>query len=150
MTRNATTRPPRVGARTTRKVEGASEDPSSSICVHSIAMRKQTTARPDKMPISTARKRKNWSSRMVKMRCVQACRRARKPEKTLGFDGASGDAVAGPGDATPIGSFTGLELRGYALKATERDLRFAACRMRPPRHFPSGKRGALNPQRFRG
>src|ERR1700685_153687 len=117
MTRNATTRPPRVGARTTRRVEGVSEEPSSSIWVHSIAMRKQTTARPDRMPISTARKRKNWSSRMVKMRCVQTCHRARKPERKFGFDGMADVGGAGSGDATPVGSLTGLELHDAAPKA---------------------------------
>src|SRR5271170_8084342 len=149
MTRNATSRPPTVGARTTRRVEGVSEEPSSSICVHSIAMRKQTTAKPDRMPISTARKRKNWSSRMVKMRCVQVSHRARKPEAEFGFEGAADNGGEGAAEATPMGSVTGLGLRVCAPKARARDRHLAGFRRRQRRHFPFRKRGPSRPQWFR-
>src|SRR4029077_8557267 len=50
---------------------GDIDEPSSNKCTHSIAMRKQTTPRPEKIPISTARMRKSWSSRRAKIRLVQ-------------------------------------------------------------------------------
>src|SRR6185437_14539779 len=41
------------------------EEPSSQNRVHSIAMRKQTTVKPETIPIMTASKRNNWPSRRV-------------------------------------------------------------------------------------
>ena len=46
-TNAASTRPPIAGTITTRGHAGASEDPSRTSRVHSIASRKQTTARPE-------------------------------------------------------------------------------------------------------
>src|ERR1700693_1224424 len=107
MTRRATANPASVGAKITRGNEGEIDEPSSSICVHSIAMRKQTTARPEKTPISTARNRKNRSSRMVKTRFVQTSHRARKPELDFEIGGAADKGGAVPGESTLIDSITG-------------------------------------------
>src|SRR5271163_1018026 len=92
----ATTRPASVGASTTRGNDGASDGPSSMICVHSIANLKHTTASPEKTPISTASSRKNRSSRSVKIACVHDSQRARKCLRSSG--------AAMPGDAAVSGA----------------------------------------------
>src|SRR5580704_496227 len=121
MTRRATANPASVGAKITRGNEGEIDEPSSSIWVHSIAMRKQTTARPERTPISTARNKKKRSSRIVKMRFVQICHAARKPGcLELGTDGSFAKGGPAPGEATTVGSLTVPKLDGCVLRARER------------------------------
>src|SRR6185437_9941339 len=63
MTRTAITRPASVGTRMSRRGLAVISAPSRYILHHSIAYRKQTTARPEKIPIDTEMMRKNRSSR---------------------------------------------------------------------------------------
>src|ERR1700720_1210308 len=128
MTRRATANPASVGARITRGNEGEIDEPSSSIWVHSIAMRKQTTARPERTPISTARNKKKRSSRIVKMRFVQICQAARKPGLELGTDGSFPKGGTAPGEVTTGGSLTVPKLDGCVLRARERDPRLQVLR----------------------
>src|ERR1700693_244135 len=106
MTRRATANPASVGAKITRGNVGEIDEPSSSICVHSIAIRKQTTARPESIPIKTARNKKNRSSRMVKTRFVQLSHIARKPDLVIEFAGSLGAGGIAPGEVTAAGSVT--------------------------------------------
>src|SRR4029077_5728371 len=47
------------------------DEPRETRCTHSIAIRKHTTAKPEKIPIKTARNINNWSSRNKRMRLLQ-------------------------------------------------------------------------------
>src|ERR1700685_3595472 len=106
MTRRATANPASVGAKITRGNEGEIDEPSSSIWVHSIAMRKQTTAKPERIPIKTARNKKNRSSRMVKTRFVQTSHIVRKPDWEVEFAGSLAAGGITPGEDTAVGSVT--------------------------------------------
>src|SRR5271156_1263489 len=128
MARAATANPASVGAKITRGNEGEIDEPSSSIWVHSIAMRKQTTARPERTPISTARNKKNRSSRIVKMRFVQLSHIARKPALELGTDASFAKAGTAPGGVTTVGSLTVSKPDGCVLRARERDPRLQVLR----------------------
>src|SRR6202040_3770154 len=55
----------------TRGTGGNIDEPRETRRTHSIAIRKQTTARPEKIPIRTARNKNSWSSRNAKMRLLQ-------------------------------------------------------------------------------
>src|SRR5580704_5133462 len=62
ITRAATTSPARAGTANKRQPWVCGSGPSSERCIQSMARRKQTTARPEKIPINTDRIRKNNSS----------------------------------------------------------------------------------------
>src|SRR5579863_10541250 len=136
MTRPATANPASVGAKITRGNEGESDDPSSSICVHSIAMRKQTTAKPESIPIKTARNKKKRSSRMVKTRFVQTSHIARKPDWEVEFADSPAAGGTTPGEVTAVGSVTVPQLLGCVLRARVRDRRLPVLRRTLPKHFP--------------
>src|ERR1700746_1182118 len=71
ITRSATMSPPTTGTIRTRGTGGDMDEPRVTKCTHSIAIRKQTTASPEKTPIKTARNINNWSSRNERMRLLQ-------------------------------------------------------------------------------
>src|ERR1700722_19558412 len=141
-----------LGASTTRGNDGTSDDPSSSICVHSIASRKQTTASPLKIPISTASSRKKRSSRIVKTSCVQLSQR----ERTGGGAGVGSEAgsVTGTAGAAPSGdsgigvvcvSLNDSPCSGCAPAAIARDHHLAARRILWPLHSRSRRQSASLP-----
>src|ERR1700722_3742608 len=136
MTRAATANPASVGAKITRGNVGDREDPSSSIWVHSIAMRKQTTARPERIPIKTARNKKNRSSRMVKTRFVQTSHIVRKPDWEVEFADSFVTGGILPGEVTGAGSVTVPELPDCGLKARARDPRLRVLHTPLLRHSP--------------
>src|ERR1700722_3708396 len=136
MTRRATANPASVGAKITRGNVGEIDEPSSSIWVHSIAMRKQTTAKPERIPIKTARNKKKRSSRMVKTRFVQLSHIARIPDVEVEFaDSFAVDGIT-PGEVAAVGSVTVPKLLGCVPRARARDQRLPVLRRPPPKHFP--------------
>src|SRR5580704_19177530 len=140
MTRRATANPASVGAKITRGNEGEIDEPSSSIWVHSIAMRKQTTARPERTPISTARNKKKRSSRIVKTRFVQLSHIARIPDLEVEFSGSLAAGGISPDEDKAVGSVTVPKLLGCVLRARVRDQRLPVLRRPRPKHFPFRRR----------
>src|ERR1700746_595019 len=67
----ATMSPPTTGTIRTRGTGGNIDKPRETKWTHSITIRKQTTASPEKIPIRTARNMNNWSSRNERMRLLQ-------------------------------------------------------------------------------
>src|ERR1700722_4943878 len=143
MTRRATANPASVGAKITRGNVGEIDEPSSSIWVHSIAMRKQTTAKPERIPIKTARNKKKRSSRMGKTRFVPLSHIARIPDWEVEFTDSSAAGGIVPGEVTAVGSVTVPKLPGCGRRARGLDPRLPVLRTPPLRHFPFRTRDPL-------
>jgi hypothetical protein len=75
-TSTAITRPAAAGTSTVRHGAVVRPDPSSSQRIHSMAMRKHTTAIPENTPMKMASSRKNcsWRSAAVMRRCASISR----------------------------------------------------------------------------
>src|SRR5665213_1487151 len=115
------TKPARLGTSNSRVDERVSPDPRRESRDHSMARRKQTTARPERMPMKTDRMRNSRSSRKTDRRNA--------PRSTPGI-GAAGSAAGMPSGRIPTsGPFVQFgdkqERRIRALARPARRVRFA-------------------------
>src|SRR5579864_60899 len=120
--------PPPTGTIRTRGTGGNMDEPRETRCTHSIAIRKQTTASPEKIPIRTARNINNWSSRSERMRLLQdlqVAHRFRMDGREL-WEIGSGWVSGGSGGR--LVKLISSHQPGYARSATERSQRLAALR----------------------
>src|ERR1700756_4790656 len=121
--------PPATGTIRTRGTGGNIDEPRETRWTHSMAIRKQTTASPEKIPIRTARNMNNWSSRNERMRLLQDLQVAHR----FRMDGRElwgiGSGLVSGGSGGSLGKLISSYPPGCARLATARSQRLAALRI---------------------